>query len=307
MLGREIPLGGGYADLLAVEPSGRLVLVEVKLASNAEARRAVVAQILAYAAYLRGISLESLEREILRSKLRTLGHETLAGLVESQDHEGSFEIERFNEALADSLSDGRFRLVLVLDDAPPELVRLVGYLESIATELAIDLVTVSACSVDGSRILVPQRVDPERQELQPRAGDEPGPKKAYPISPEEFAESIEDAPEDQQAPLRQAYEWAKSLETAGVARLFAYQGVTNRKTLLPYLPNKDAGLITIWNTAGTLSISFWRSVFERHAPDSITAIEKLVTSTKIGQGTTLNELNDDLLTALADAYRTAAS
>ena len=161
--------------------------------------------------------------------------------------------------------------------------------------------------MDGSQILVPQRVDPEHQELRPRGGDEPGPKKAYPISPEEFAESIEDAPEDQRAPLRQAYEWAKSLEAERVVRLFAYQGALNRKTLLPYLPNKDAGLITIWNAAGALSISFWRSVFERHAPDSIAAIEKLIAPTKIGQGTTLNEWNEDLLTALADAYRTAAS
>ena len=57
MLGREVPLGTGYADLLAVERSGRLVLIEVKLARNAEARRAVVAQILAYAAFLGGTLL----------------------------------------------------------------------------------------------------------------------------------------------------------------------------------------------------------------------------------------------------------
>src|SRR4051794_10852971 len=54
VLGREVPIGGGYSDLIAVEPSGRLVVIEVKLASNAESRRAVVAQILGYAAFLRG-------------------------------------------------------------------------------------------------------------------------------------------------------------------------------------------------------------------------------------------------------------
>ena len=47
ILGREVPLGSGYADLLAVETSGRPVIIEVKLAQNNEARRAVVAQILA--------------------------------------------------------------------------------------------------------------------------------------------------------------------------------------------------------------------------------------------------------------------
>ena len=46
VVGKEVALGNGYADLLAVEPSGRLVVVEIKLARNAEARRAVVAQVL---------------------------------------------------------------------------------------------------------------------------------------------------------------------------------------------------------------------------------------------------------------------
>ena len=57
VVGREVQLGNGYADLIAVEPSGRLAIIEVKLARNAEARRAVVAQVLTYAAYLRGMEL----------------------------------------------------------------------------------------------------------------------------------------------------------------------------------------------------------------------------------------------------------
>jgi RecB family endonuclease NucS len=50
VLGREVRLGNGYADLLAVESTGRLVVIEVKLSTNAESRRAVVAQVLSYAA-----------------------------------------------------------------------------------------------------------------------------------------------------------------------------------------------------------------------------------------------------------------
>ena len=50
ILGSEVGLGAGSADLLGVEASGRPVIIEVKLARNNEARRAVVAQILAYAA-----------------------------------------------------------------------------------------------------------------------------------------------------------------------------------------------------------------------------------------------------------------
>ncbi len=55
IVGREVRLGSGSADLIAVQPNGRLVVIEVKLANNAEARRAVVAQVLTYAAYLHGV------------------------------------------------------------------------------------------------------------------------------------------------------------------------------------------------------------------------------------------------------------
>ena len=61
VLGREVLCGSGSADLLAVESTGRLVILEVKLASNSEARRAVVAQVLAYAAALRGLTPDELD------------------------------------------------------------------------------------------------------------------------------------------------------------------------------------------------------------------------------------------------------
>ena len=61
ILGREVPLGSGYADLVGVETSGRPVIVEIKLEKNSDARRTVVAQILAYAAHLHGTTREQLE------------------------------------------------------------------------------------------------------------------------------------------------------------------------------------------------------------------------------------------------------
>jgi RecB family endonuclease NucS len=65
IVGKEVSLGNGYADLVAIEPSGRLAVVEIKLSKNAEARRAVVAQILTYAAHLKGLSSETVERDVL--------------------------------------------------------------------------------------------------------------------------------------------------------------------------------------------------------------------------------------------------
>ena len=38
ILGKEVQLGAGYADLIGVETTGRPVIVEVMLSSNAESR-----------------------------------------------------------------------------------------------------------------------------------------------------------------------------------------------------------------------------------------------------------------------------
>ena len=63
--------------------------------------------------------------------------------------------------------------------------------------------------------------------------------------------------------------------------------------------------MTIWND-GRASLSFWRTVFERRAPSSIDAVERIV-SKAIGQGNTTRKISDELLDALTQAYRTAAS
>lgn len=49
VLEHELQLATGSADLLAAESTGRVVIIEVKLAESAESRQAVVAQVLSYA------------------------------------------------------------------------------------------------------------------------------------------------------------------------------------------------------------------------------------------------------------------
>ena len=111
-LGREVRLGTGYADVLAVEASGRPVIIEVKLARNAEARRAIVSQILAYAASLHGYGVEALEQGPLHGSLA--GYGSISGAVSVQDQEGAVDAAEFVPALQEHLDAGRFRLVLVL-------------------------------------------------------------------------------------------------------------------------------------------------------------------------------------------------
>jgi hypothetical protein len=306
VVGREVLLGGNYADLIAVESSGRVAIVEIKLAKNAEARRAVVAQVLTYAAYLRGMDASILERQILSPHLQRRHYESLSQAVGANDQEGSFDEAVFANGLTESLRDGRFRLVLVLDDAPPELVRLVGYLGAVADKLLIDLVTVAAYQIGGSQVVVPQRVDDERavgrqmSDVTTSSGTVD-----YPLEgTQEFIATIAQAvPEDQQL-LRRLVDWAAELEAEGLVKLWTYHGKSGRTTLLPRIPGDNVGLVTIWNDKGP-ALSFWRSVFERRSPEALTRIEQLHNSPKIGQGTTTRAITPELLEELTEAYREA--
>ncbi|HET8626304.1 MAG TPA: hypothetical protein VFL91_02740 [Thermomicrobiales bacterium] len=308
VVGREVQLGNGYADLIAVEPSGRLAIIEVKLARNAEARRAVVAQVLTYAAYLRGMELAALEQGILGRHLGERGYTDLADAVASNDQAGAFEPAAFAEGVAESLGRGRFRLVIVLDEAPEELVRLVGYLSAVADQLLIDLITVSAYEVNGSQILVPQRVDAEEARPAPPGSmpKVPAPAGGYSEGAEVFRAAIDKAPEPARQMLHCLLDWALSLEAEGLVRLGTYRGTTQRWTLLPRLRADNAGLVTIWNDNGAY-LSFYRSVFERRAPASLPRVEELVAPSRIGQGNTIRTITPELQGALTAAYREAAS
>jgi hypothetical protein len=306
IIGREVAIGAGYADLIAIEPSGRVAIIEVKLGSNAEARRAVVAQVLAYAAYLAGTDDVGFEQSVLGPHLRSRGFENLADAVRATDQEGTFDPSTFAAGLDDSLRTGHFRLVFVLDRAPDELVRLVGYLQAMSDKLLIDLVTVASYDINGSMIAVPQRVDPERLSVVRAPRTSPiAPPGQLTDGPDAFAATIDDAPEASRPALRRLVEWATKLERDGLINLQSYKGKT-MWTLLPRLPIEDVGLVTIWNDKG-VRLSLWRSVFERRAPRSLPRIEKLVAPDRVGAGTYVHRLDDELLQALTDAYREASA
>jgi hypothetical protein len=305
ILGREVLLGSGYADLIAVEPTGRLAIMEIKLARNAEARRAIVAQVLAYAAYLNGLDSVALEREILGRHLRDRGYADIAGAVAANDQVGSFDASSFAEGLAGSLADGRFRLVLILDDAPEELVRLIGYLEAVtADRLLIDLVTVDSYRIRGSEVIVPQRVEAGRRLVEPGPSETAG---ALVEGVEDFDASIAAVREEQRPALQRLRDWAVALQADGPVRLQSYRMKgQNRLSLLPRLRDEMVGLITIYNYNGTPSLQFFRKVFERRSPNALTRVEALVAPDALGQGTTVRNITDSLLDAVADAYREAA-
>jgi hypothetical protein len=301
ILGREVQLGAGYADLIAVERDGRVVVIEIKLQKNPEARRAVVSQVLAYASQLHGLTVEQFEG-VLDQHLKRNQWTSVAEAVESTDQTGSFERDTFIESLRANLSDGGFRLVIVLDSAPADLVRVAGYLESVAGKVLVDLVTISTFNVGGNTVMVPERVDPERADDEklslPRR---PATRGTLSEGVDDFVASIATAPPAEHERLRRLVEWAKTVEKTGVVRLFTFKGISNRWTLLPRFQPEDAGILTLWNENGA-AIQLWRSMFEKRAPAFIPKVESKI-GRRLGQGSTVREFDEELLSLLAEAHK----
>lgn len=167
---------------------------------------------------------------------------------------------------------------------------------------------MTAYDVGGSRVLVPQRVEPDRVIDQAPAGTR------VPVHRAEgeltsgstmFRKALEDSPPDHRAELTRLTDWADGLATRGLATLESYRGTTGRFTLLPRLPGEGRGLVTIWNDGGP-SLSLWRTVFEKRAPGSIAVVEDLIAPVRIGQGNVIREPGDETLEALTQAYAEAA-
>ena len=302
ILGREVGLGPGSADLLGVETSGRPVIIELKLRKNAEARRAVVAQILAYAAYLHGMTRAQLE-DRLRDSLEAVGHQTILDAVAASDQEEAFEQEGFEEELDRHLREGRFRLVFVLDDVPQELMTLVAYLEHVTDDkLAIDLVAVGAFEINGTPVMIPQRVTPERHEAvveQARTERRRSPADAYPGA-DKFEELFHNAPEENRETIESVLAWARRLEHQKLARLVTKIGKVN-KTLRPEVPGEGAGFVTIWGGSGGVAMTVNDSVLQRRVPH---LVDKVMAMSPNGDWNL--SMDDQTLAVLTEAYMEAA-
>ena len=312
VLGSEVQLGNGRADILAVEPSGRPAIIEFKLASNREARREIVSQVLAYAASLQGLSVEGLERGPLRLKLLQAGYGTILEAVQAQDLEGAVDTDTFTDSLQDFLDQGNFRLVLVLDEVSSELERIVAYLDRITIHsLTIDLISLNVYDVNGAQVALPQRVTPELNASSLSAG----PDRARPARTGEgltdgsdvFRASFADITGKSRETFEMLTAWAEEISSLRNVRLFTFTGIEGKRlTLLPRIMPDNVGLVTIWNDEQRPSIVVWRSVFDRLAPDSVDTVERGIAPTKFGQGNSIKGITPEILKALKVAYKEAA-
>lgn len=138
----EFPVDGGSVDVVVVEPSGDVTIVECKLGHNPEVRRAVVGQALSYAARISRMTVAEFSERFGRRGSRSL-HQLMAAC--SQEAGPEWDAETFDARLADRLEHGPLRLIVAVDTVNEELrdiveflnLRTTGRLEVLALELGL--------------------------------------------------------------------------------------------------------------------------------------------------------------------------
>jgi hypothetical protein len=152
----EFPLDGGSVDVVVVEPSGDVTLVECKLAKNPEVRRAVVGQTLSYAARVAKLSVEEFSERFCRRSGGTL-HDRMRACIEADPSAGvEWDPQAFDAALAERLARGPLRVVVAVDTVNEELRDIVEFLNLRTTGglevLALELVD-AACVAQVRRLV----------------------------------------------------------------------------------------------------------------------------------------------------------
>lgn len=140
---RELHLSGaGFVDVVLVEGDGSLTIVECKLASNSEIRRAVVGQLFAYAASLWRTTYERFD-----AAYRSRTGESLVGSLAKDATD--FDEEVFRQTLGKNLENGAFRLAFAVDEITSELKDTVLYLNRHTTEDLVVLALELRFAADG--------------------------------------------------------------------------------------------------------------------------------------------------------------
>ncbi|NVN00513.1 hypothetical protein [Arthrobacter sp. SDTb3-6] len=117
---REFQSDVGPADIVVVDSTGELTLVECKLASNPQIRREVVGQMFDYASRLWKMDVEEFAAKWqARTSHPFILDEVDGGIL-------------LRGALARNLADGSFRIVLAVDVINPALKRMIEYLNAMA-------------------------------------------------------------------------------------------------------------------------------------------------------------------------------
>ena len=154
----EIPNAGARwaVDLLLIDQDAVPTLVEVKRGANPEIRRAIVGQLLEYAAHAAGTWTADELRRTFEETTRASGldpGDELATLLQS---DGEPDSDDFWKKVAVNLDAKRLRLLFVADDIPDPLKRIAAFLNEQMRDIEVLAVEVKQFRGEEAQMIVPR-------------------------------------------------------------------------------------------------------------------------------------------------------
>ena len=204
--GEEDGAGRWSLDHLFLDQDAIPTLVEVKQSSNTDMRRKVVGQMLDYAANavvywpIEEIKARFDSRCVAESKDPEAELSTL--LAEGQD------AANFWQQVKTNLQAGRIRMVFIADEIPPELRRVVEFLNSQMDPAEVLAIEIKQFVGEGMKTLVPRvlgQTETARQKKTP-----PGSRPVDVTEEEYLREYDAQRPDSDQKVARRLIEWAKA-------------------------------------------------------------------------------------------------
>ncbi|MFQ6061598.1 MAG: hypothetical protein ACE5J9_00255 [Methanosarcinales archaeon] len=196
IIGREFSLAGaGSIDLLAIDASGLITIIELKLERNTDIRKSI-AQVIEYAANLWEMSYDVLDKKVQdyfkcqECAIKELKNKTLVQAVrwhfektKRDSDEIKFDSEEFIKNVSGNLQKGEFRLIIFCDNVDMRTKRAVEYLNFLSS-FDIFCVSTNAYEVDGNFYFKSSIITSDRNKALS------GKKRAGKITFEEFLDSV---------------------------------------------------------------------------------------------------------------------
>ncbi|HUU53737.1 MAG TPA: hypothetical protein VMY87_02365 [Armatimonadota bacterium] len=165
IVGREASIGsGGAIDLLAVDPSGRVVIAEFKRGPENPDSRRVIAQLLEYSSWLWTMPYEDFDEGVAQryfnegecSEAAVTGAANLEEAAEAfwRDVEG-FSVDDFRQGLTNALSEGELDCVVISSELDRNIRRVIDLLNA-TSSLRFYGIEVDHFAEAGRRVFVPR-------------------------------------------------------------------------------------------------------------------------------------------------------
>jgi hypothetical protein len=160
---KELPISGtGKADVVIVDASGEITVVECKLRANPEIRRHVVGQLLAYSSAISQMSFAEFDDAFARSRANSSLSDAL---VADSDLD-----EELRAAVDDNLRSGSMRLIIAVDEITDELKHIVSYLNFHMTDVNFLALEMRRAVGEGVEVLLPETYGEESAREKERFG-----------------------------------------------------------------------------------------------------------------------------------------